>query len=153
MIPLTSPDANPNFPPDDPPVDSLRLAVGRLARRLKKHSGSDLTPAQMSALTSLRRQGCVRMGRLAELEDISRPTATRLIGMLQDMGLAQRVHDTADARSCMVELTPDGDRFLASASLRADEYLARQISALQPDDQRRILEALPALQRLLANKA
>jgi DNA-binding MarR family transcriptional regulator len=134
-------------------VNSLRLTVARLERQLRKHSGAQLTPTQMSALNILARHGRIRVGRLAQIEGISRPTATRLTGKLEDMGLVDRTQDDGDARSWQVALTPEGESLLALASMRADEYLERQISALSPDHQRSLLEALPALVRLLEAKA
>jgi DNA-binding MarR family transcriptional regulator len=133
----------------DPRVDALRLTVTRLARQLRKHAAAGLTPAQLSALDSLGRQGRIRAGRLAQIEGISKPTATRLTGKLQDMGLVQRTQDDIDARSWQVALTPKGKDLLTTASTRADEFLADRISAIPCDDQQRLLEALPALMRLL----
>lgn len=158
---MSSSHANPSPPvatrrgqsPQGAGVDSLRLTVTRLARRLRKNSGASLTPSQMSALTTLERQGSIRIGRLAELEGISKSTATRLTGKLEDLGLVERIQDDSDARSWQVGLSSEGDRLLTMSSIRADEYLARQMSGLDPDDQRRLLEALPALERLLEIKA
>jgi DNA-binding MarR family transcriptional regulator len=137
----------------DPRIDSLRLTVTRLARQLRKKSGTELTPTQMSALNVVGRHGRIRAGRLAEIEGISKPTVTRLTGRLEDMGLVERTQDDADARCSQLGLTPKGEALLVQASRRADEYLASQISVLHPGDQRRLLEALPALIRLLEIKA
>lgn len=137
----------------DPRVDALLLTVTRLARQLRRHSAAGLTPSQLSALDSLGRQGCIRAGRLAEIEGISKPTATRLTGKLQEMGLVKRTQDDVDARSWQVALTPKGQDLLTSAGTRADEFLANRISAIPRDDQKKLLEALPALVQLLDAKA
>jgi DNA-binding MarR family transcriptional regulator len=150
--PLPQPALETGQPSMDPSVDAFRLTVTRLARQLRKHSAADLTPTQLSALDSLGRQGRIKAGRLAQIEGISKPTATRLTGKLQDMGLVERTQDDVDARSWQVELTPKGEHLLATASTRADEFLASKISAISRDDQRKLMEALPALVRLLEIK-
>lgn len=134
-------------------VAPLRLATVRMARRLRKHSGATLTPSQLSALSTLERRGPMRIGQLAEREQISKSSVTRLAGRLEALGLVERRPDTSDGRSWRVDLTGQGRELLATSSQRADAYLARQVAALTPDDQQRLLAALPALERLLEIKA
>ncbi|MGH8775975.1 MAG: MarR family winged helix-turn-helix transcriptional regulator [Jiangellaceae bacterium] len=134
-------------------VTALRLSLTRLARRVRKNSAPGLTPSQLSALTTIERHGSTRLGRLAEREHISKSSTTRLVARLEGLGLVARQQDPDDARSWCVDLTTDGAALLRAASDRADEYLARQLSALGPDDRERIASALPALERLLAVKS
>jgi DNA-binding MarR family transcriptional regulator len=133
-------------------VAPLRLATLRLARRLRKHAGLGLTPSQQSALTTLERRGSMRVGQLAEREQVSKSTVTRLVARLEDLGLVTRTQDETDGRSWWVSLTDEGSELLANSSQRADEYLARQLAELTPDEQRRLLAALPVLERLLEVK-
>ncbi|WP_423184795.1 MarR family winged helix-turn-helix transcriptional regulator [Arthrobacter sp. NyZ413] len=95
----------------------------------------------------------MRVGRLAEIEGISKPTATRLTGRLEDMGLVERTHDDSDARSCRIRLRPEGQRLLTDASRGADRYLTTRMSALDPADRRVLMRALPVLVRLLETRA
>ena len=55
----------------------LRLAIARTARRLRQEAGTDLGPAQTSALATIERHGPLTPSELAERERIKRPTATR----------------------------------------------------------------------------
>ena len=137
------------------PIDvaPLRLLTLRLARRLRKHAGTGLSPSQQSALTTLERRGPMRVGELARREHISKSSVTRLVARLEQLALVERRKDERDGRSWCVELTDRGSELLASSSRRADAYLARQVAILAPDDQRRLLDALPVLERLLDAKA
>ncbi|MFF1831361.1 MarR family winged helix-turn-helix transcriptional regulator [Paenarthrobacter sp. NPDC058040] len=136
-----------------PHASALRLTVTRLARQLRKNSGTALTPAQMSALDVLGRKGPLRLGHLAKLEGISKPTATRLTDKLEDTALVERVHDDADGRSCHIRLTAKGESLLTDASRGADQFLSSQLSALTPPDQLALKQALPVLTRLLETNA
>lgn len=134
-------------------VAPLRLLTLRLARRLRKHAGTGLSPSQQSALTTLERRGPMRVGELARREQISKSSVTRLVARLEELALVERRPDESDGRSWWVELTDRGSELLASSSQRADAYLARQVAILAPDDQRRLRDALPVLERLLDVKA
>lgn len=134
-------------------VAALREAVIRLARRMRKHSGVGLTPSQLSALSTLARHGALRVGDLAAREQIGKSSVTRLVARLEALGLVARHPDATDARSWRVELTRAGRELLATSSEQADAYLVRQLAALPEADQRRLVEALPALERLLDVKA
>lgn len=95
----------------------------------------------------------MRVGELARREHISKSSVTRLVARLEQLALVERRKDESDGRSWCVELTDRGSELLASSSRRADAYLARQVAILAPDDQRRLLDALPVLERLLDVKA
>lgn len=134
-------------------VARLRLAVTRVARRVRRHSAADMSPSRLSALTSIQRNGPMHLSRLADREQISRSTLTRLIAGLEDDGLVERIADPADRRSWYVDLTDECRVMLAAANRRADHYIARQLVALDAEDQRLLVAALPALERLLDAKA
>lgn len=130
-------------------VEQLRLSLFRLSRRLRKRSQTGLTPSQQSAMSVIERHGPVRLNRLGELEQITKSSVTRLVAKLEERGLIARLPDPDDGRSWQVALTPAGRRLMEESAHRADEYLAAQIAALPAGDQRRILEVVPVLQRLL----
>ncbi len=142
-MPLTSP------PVLSSDVARLRLVNLRLARRLRKYSRAAVTPSQLSALTTLRRHGPLRVGQLADREQISRSSTTRLGGRLGALGLVERTPDAEDGRSAWIALTPKGAELLADSSDRADEYLSTQLARLDPAERQVLLGALPVLERLL----
>jgi DNA-binding MarR family transcriptional regulator len=142
-------------PPHDAPADveRFRLAVLRLARRLRRQSAAGVTPSQATALSSLSRNGAMAIGRLAEREQITKSSVTRLVGKLEELGMVGRAADPADGRSWVIDITQRGAEYLADADRRADAYLARQFEALSGRDRRAIEAALPALERLLDVRA
>lgn len=136
----------------DGDVNALRLVVLRLARRLRKHSGTQVSPSQFSALTVLERHGPLRLGDLVRREQIGKSSGTRLVANLEAKGLVQRVGDETDGRITYVELTPGGRKHLAEATLRATSYLREQLDALSPAEQSTLLAALPVLEHMLVTK-
>src|ERR1044072_8944149 len=84
---------------------ALRLAIVRTARRLRQEAaegGGALTPTAASALASVERPGPLTPSELAEIERVKRPTATRVLRVLGEAGLVERMPDPDDGRSCLV---------------------------------------------------
>lgn len=127
----------------------LRLAVMRLARRLRHEAGGDITQSQLSALASVERSGPVSLKDLAEIERVAPPSMTRIATCLEERGLVMRTVDSTDRRVARLAITGAGRDLLAESRARRDGYLARRLQAL-PDAERELLEqALPILERLI----
>jgi DNA-binding MarR family transcriptional regulator len=127
----------------------LRLAITRMARRLRQESGSDLGPSQLAALATLERHGPLTPSELAVRERIQRPTATRLIARLEETGFVDRTPDPLDRRSCVVSLTPAGGELLGRVRTRKDAYLARRLRDLDADERATLDRAAAILERVL----
>src|SRR5438477_12725062 len=69
-----------------PLAQSLRLAVMRLARRLRQQSEADMTPSMLSALSTIERYGPMTLRALAAHERVQPPTATSVLGRLESAG-------------------------------------------------------------------
>lgn len=131
-------------------TSTLRYAVQRLSRRLRRHAGEELTAPHAATLSAIARHGRMRLGDLARHEQIGNSTMTRLIARLEESGLLTRGTDANDRRGFVVELTERGRTALQEASSRQDAYLEAQLAMLDETDRRAILAAIPALERLLA---
>ncbi|MCS5734975.1 MarR family winged helix-turn-helix transcriptional regulator [Herbiconiux daphne] len=103
----------------------LALAVGRLNRRIRATSDT-LTPGQVSALSTIVRDGPIRPGDLARVERVAAPTITRLLADLETRKLVSRTSDPDDGRSFFVQSTEAGDE----AILRARSERARRVLEL-----------------------
>jgi DNA-binding MarR family transcriptional regulator len=135
------------------PVDTaelaarLRLAVTRLARRLRQEAGPGITPSMLSALSSAERQGPVTMRDLCAAEQVQPPTMTRIVAALVAAGLVVREADAVDGRVAWVKVTPDGRRLLERSRKRKEAYLARALRDLGERDLASLEAAAAILER------
>lgn len=138
------------------PVDTaelaarLRLAVTRLARRLRQEAEAGITPSMLSALSSAERQGPVTMRDLCAAEQVQPPTMTRIVAALVDAELVVREADAEDGRVVWVKVTPHGRRLLERSRGRKEAFLARALRDLDPRDVARLESAAELLERFTA---
>lgn len=127
----------------------LRLAITRLARRLRQEADPGLTPSQLVALATIERHGPLSPSELAEIERIQRPTVTRILRGLVDAGLVDRRPDPADGRSALVEIEERGSALLSQLRSRKNAYLSRRLAGLEPGELETLDRAAGILERLL----
>ena len=127
----------------------LRLSVTRLARRLRTQLPGDISPSQLSALSSVERLGPLTLGELSTVERVKPPTMTRIVACLEEQGLVTRTVDQSDRRVARVRATPEGRRFLEHSRDRKDAYLAERLRDLDPDDRAALERAVAVLEDLL----
>jgi DNA-binding MarR family transcriptional regulator len=127
----------------------LRLAVARTARRLRQEAGGGLSPTLTAALASIENHGPLTPSELADRERVKRPTATRLIGTLEDKGYVARTSDPSDLRSSLITITPAGRDLIRTLRTRKDAYLARRLRKLSAEDRETLERAADLLERLL----
>jgi len=130
----------------------LRLTVTRLARQLRQTSDSDLSPTQSAVLATLAGHGPVTLGELAELERVASPTITKVIALLHDRGLVDKITDPADRRFVRVQLTAEGGALVERTRARKTAWLARQLQDLSPQELQRLAAATEVLERLTARR-
>ena len=135
---------------DAPAVDvtRLRVALARLARRLRKHELAGLTPTQLAALATVERSGPMRLGDLAAAEGIAPSTLTRLVTALEESGYVRRHADPSDARASTLVITPRGHDTLERLRTESTLVLAASLRLLTPAQCSALAEALPVLELL-----
>jgi len=131
----------------------LRVAVARLARRLRQQIGTDLTASLLSALWSIERLEPVTLGDLAVAERVQPPTLTRIAARLEETGLVVRRTDASDRRVTIVQLSPDGRRLLERTRTRRTAYLTKRLRGLDAEDLAILERAAPILERLAGERA
>jgi DNA-binding MarR family transcriptional regulator len=127
----------------------LRLVVARTARRLRQEAGADLSPSLTSALASIDRYGPLTPSELAGHERVQRPSATRLLARLAELGLVERAADPADRRSALISTSTAGRALLRRLRTRKNHYLAQRLAALEPDELATLDRAAAILERML----
>lgn len=132
----------------------LRLALTRTARRLRQEAlgaepGTELSPTLTAALATVEGRGPLTPSELAERERVQRPTATRVVARLVELGLAERTADPADGRSALVSATPAGRALLRRLRKRKNAYLARRLGELDAEEVATLERASVILERLL----
>jgi DNA-binding MarR family transcriptional regulator len=131
-------------------ASELRVSVMRLRRRLasERDPGNDLSIASMAVLGSLFRYGDLTVGELAALERVQPPSMTRKVNGLEEGGyVVRRAHET-DGRVVVVTLSDEGRERVLADRRRRDEWLARQLRDLTPDEREVLRAAAPIIQSL-----
>ncbi|MCU4184126.1 MarR family transcriptional regulator [Acidiferrimicrobium sp. IK] len=143
---------------EDPPgmavtlPSQLRLAVLRLSRRLRQEANGQITPSQISALSSINKHGELSLGELAAFERVAPPSMTRIAARLEDSGLVARRTDAADRRVARLVITDAGRALLEETRTRRDLFLAARLQELSEEDREIIARAVPLLERLVAKE-
>jgi DNA-binding MarR family transcriptional regulator len=149
---LVVPDAD--AAPDAPKVaHDLRLAVGRLARRMRQlyagRRGDQLSFTELAVLARLRRDGPASASQLANDERVTAQAVGAAIGALHQRGLVERTPDLQDRRKTVVSLTDPGQSAL---TVREQTVIDRVVQAVESGctaaERRQLAAAAPLLERL-----
>ena len=128
----------------------LRFGITRLARILRQQSDAGLSPTQLAALASIARHGPMPIGTLAEVEQVTAPTATKAVERLHAEGYVHRVGDDEDRRIKRVAVSPAGEAHLAAVRARKTAWLTTRLADLPAADLDALLGAVDVLERLAA---
>src|ERR1700733_1983645 len=129
-------------------VTRLRVALARLARRMRRHQLAGLTPTQLAALSTVERAGPLRLGDLAAAEGIAPSTLTRMVAVLEDLGYVRRDADPKDARASTLAITPKGHDTLEFLREDGTALLIEWLAMLTHEQRAALATALPALEAL-----
>src|SRR5262245_43224011 len=105
------------MPPRDPSdlARDLRLAVGRLARRLRRlygHTGEGLSFLELAVLHRLDASGATSPGELAGDEGVTSAAVAATLTQLERQRLVTRSRTAEDGRRVVVAITAAGRRDL-----------------------------------------
>jgi DNA-binding MarR family transcriptional regulator len=130
-------------------ADRVHSAAIHLLRRLRKQDEAiGLTAARMSALSVVVFGGPVTIGRLAEAEQVSGPTITRLLAGMERDGLLKRSRDSEDRRVIWIKATPKGTRLLQEGRRRRIAALAADLASLDPAELALLAKAAELMDRI-----
>lgn len=126
----------------------LRLAVMRLARRLRQLSQEPITQSQLSALAVIETHGPLTLGELAAHERVQPPTMTRIMAALEEESLVVRQVDPTDRRIARVTMTPTGRRLIERIRSRRTAYLVQRLRAFTAEEVAILERAAGLLERM-----
>lgn len=126
----------------------LRLSATRLARILRQQSDAGFSPTQLAALATIDRSGPLPIGALADIEQISAPTATKAVDKLHAAGCVERHPDPDDRRVTRVSLSPAGRKVLAQIRARKTAWLTTRLAELPASELALLTDALDVLDHL-----
>lgn len=129
----------------------LRMAIGRLSRRLRTTAAgaaAGLTPTRISVLLSVVRDGPVRLSALAASESLNPTMLSRVVSDLVDAGLLERTSDDGDRRAAWVNATAAGRKLAERMRRERTDALNEALGNLSAADRVLVERALPALEDL-----
>ncbi|MET0695232.1 MAG: MarR family transcriptional regulator [Propionibacteriaceae bacterium] len=131
-------------------ASALRPSVLRLARRLRQMRDDtlDLNTNQLSAMSVLLNSGDLSMGELASQEKVQPPSMTRVVNGLEELGFVTRQPHPVDKRQSVVSLTDSGRQVLLANRRRRDQWLAKRIAELEPEEREVLRKCVSILEKV-----
>jgi DNA-binding MarR family transcriptional regulator len=128
--------------PDGRLASDLSLAVIRLARQLRfRRPESPVSLSQLSALSTLAKEGAMTPGTLAGRERVRPPSMTRVIASLAELGFVARTAHPGDGRQVLVSVSPAGADLIEAERRASQEWLKQRLDRLDPDQRKTLLMA------------
>jgi DNA-binding MarR family transcriptional regulator len=131
-------------------ASDLALAVVRLARQLRfKRSESPVSLSQLSALSTLSKEGAMTPGALAVRERVRPPSMTRVIASLAELGFVARTAHPADGRQVLVSVSDAGIHLIEAERRASQEWLRERLAQLPPDQRETLTRAADLMSALV----
>ena len=131
--------------------DELRIAVMRLARRLRlERAEGDISDSQLSVLFVLWKEGAQTLSSLAEHDRVTPPSMNRTVNSLAAASLVARRPAVDDGRKVLIEATDAGVALARQTKHRRLAWFSRQLRSLDAAD-RAVLDAAAPILRHLAD--
>ncbi len=139
-------------------ADELMSLFGARQLKAMQHlRAMAISTDAVHVLLLLKELGTVTMTRLAELRGVSLPNATGIVSRMEERGLVERIHSTADRRMVTVGLTRSGEEVVAETQFAQRRLLVAVLTEMPPAERREFVSAIrqffETAQRLLASGA
>ncbi len=131
-------------------AEALRVATGRLSRRLREESQlGDFTWSPLKVIGRLERDGPATVTALAQAEGVRPQSMGATVAELRAAGLVEGTPDPSDGRQTVLSLTEQCRKALKAARAAKQDWLARALEArLTPAERERLANVVPLLERL-----
>jgi DNA-binding MarR family transcriptional regulator len=128
--------------------------VVRLARQLRfRRPESPVSLSQLSALSTLAKEGAMTPGALAMRERVRPPSMTRVITSLAEMGFVARSAHPGDGRQVLVSISPAGLDLIEDERRASQEWLMARLARLDPDQRSTLLRAADLMTAMVDESA
>jgi DNA-binding MarR family transcriptional regulator len=128
-------------------LNSTSIHLVRRARTADRALG--VPPGQLSALSVLVFGGPRTIAQLAEAEQVTSPTMTRIVDGLERAALAERRPHPGDARATLVRPTAKGRRLMERGRQRRVDLITGLLESMPADELAAVTRAVAALERAL----
>ena len=132
-------------------LNSVSIHLVRRARTADAELG--VPPGQLSALSVLVFGGDRTIAELAEAEQVTSPTMTRIVDGLERAGLAERRRHPQDARAVLVRASRQGRRVMERGRQRRIDLITHLLGPLDDEDLVAVAHAVEALSDALARSS
>ena len=132
-------------------ASDLRLAIGRVARRLRRtyvDAGRGVSFLELAVLQRLERTGPAAPGRLAGDEGVTSAAVAATLTSLESQGLVRRERDPEDRRRVVVTITASGGKTLQARESSSIDRVEAVLSTLTVAERSRLAAAVPLLERI-----
>jgi DNA-binding MarR family transcriptional regulator len=133
--------------PADAPLTAVEHQLSVLLRRarsvsqqLSRQVHPDMEPAAYGLLSVIRRQGPIRLTELASCIGVGKPSVSRQIAFLENLGLVAKEADPLDGRAQSIRLTARGEDKMHQVQDARREVFRQRLSEWPAED----LQALAA---------
>jgi DNA-binding MarR family transcriptional regulator len=139
--------------PDVVSAQELRVAIGRVARRLRQLYATEREGAasfiELGILVHLEREGPTSPGQLAAGESVTSQAIAGVVRELERRALVERTGGQEDRRRVVVAITDAGRELLVNREHAVVEAMVRALAdEYTPAERRQLESAVPLLDRL-----
>ncbi len=129
----------------------LKIQTRRLAAKASDPS-SELSLAQLHAISVVRTHSPLSMGELAEKLAISAPSASAMVDRLVEKGHLRREHSTRDRRKVVVRISPEAVKEIEAVENDVLLLFVDLVEKLGPEIIDKWCEVLSAIKDLILNE-
>jgi DNA-binding MarR family transcriptional regulator len=132
-------------------ADALRGPLLRASRRLRQEAQKVGLSAQDALILGyIKKNPGVGVSELADVDQISRPTMSSHVKRLEATGWVSRTDNAEDGRRSGLNVTPAGVRKLDAIRRHRNDWLAKRLANLSPDERDRLAAAIEPLANLVS---
>lgn len=118
--------------------------------RLSRHLNSlaqeaPFSAARLEILTLIKKNNPITLSQLAEIQQVSMPTMSRLVDELQSLGLVIRAQSKDDARQRWIVPTQKGVSKLAELKVESQQFWEKKLALLTVEQKEAISQSLDTL--------